>query len=355
MTSETRVLPDRLESFCVEASRRCGLREEDARITAKVLTTTDTWGVHTHGTRQLRPLMKTVRQGRLNPDAAPELVAEGPAWAIVDGHYAIPMVTSSQSMDIAIRKARVSGLAYVGVKHSSHFGAAGYYAVMAAQADMIGLSMCNVDPCVVAPGGRGKIIGTNPIAYAVPAGQERPVWLDIATSTAAATKVLAAKASRKSIPDTWLTDDDGMPTTDPSGFPERGALLPMAGHKGYGLAILVEALCGALTGAGMLSQVVSWISDSPELTNQGHAFVAIDIGAMMPIEQFKERMDRMIREIRSAPKAKGSERIYLPGEMEWERRDKALVEGMVLPDHVVINLAGLAEDVGLDLKNTLGL
>ena len=137
-------------------------------ITAKVLTTTDTWGVHTHGTRQLRPLMKTVRQGRLNPDAAPELVAEGPAWAMVDGHYAMPMVTSSRSMEIAIRKARVSGLAYVGVKHSSHFGAAGYYAVMRSQAGMIGLSMCNVDPCVVVPGGRGKIIGTNPIAYAVP-------------------------------------------------------------------------------------------------------------------------------------------------------------------------------------------
>jgi ureidoglycolate dehydrogenase (NAD+) len=355
VTSETRVLPDRLESFCIEAARRCGLREEDARITAKVLTTTDTWGVHTHGTRQLRPLMKTVRQRRLNADAAPEMVAEGPAWAIVDGHYAMPMVTSSQSMEIAIRKARAAGLAYVGVKHSSHFGAAGYYAVMAAQAGMIGLSMCNVDPCVVVPGGRGKIIGTNPIAYAVPAGQERPVWLDIATSTAAATKVLAAKASRKPIPDTWLTDDDGMPTIDPGGFPERGALLPMAGHKGYGLAVLVEVLCGALTGAGMLSQVVSWISDSPELTNQGHAFVAIDVGAMMPIEQFKERMDRMIREIRSAPKAKGSERIYLPGEMEWERRDKALAEGMVLPDHVVMNLAGLAEDVGLDLKSTLGL
>jgi ureidoglycolate dehydrogenase (NAD+) len=334
--------------------RRCGLREEDAGLTAEVLTTTDTWGVHTHGTRQLRQLMKNVRQGRLKAEATPEVVDQGPAWAIVDGHYAMPMVTSWQAMNTAMQKARESGVAYVGVRHSSHFGAAGYYAVMAAQADMIGLSMCNVDPCMTVPGARGKVLGTNPIAYAVPAGQEKPVWLDIATSTVAATKIFAAKASGKSIPDNWLVDEDGVPTTDPSGYPERGAQLPMAGHKGYGLAVFVEVLTAVLSGAAILSEVKSWVADTSEPTNEGHAFIAIDVGHMMPIETFKARMDRMIREIKGAPRAKGSERIYLPGEMEWEKRAQALATGIPLPDYVMMNLAGLAEDVGLDLEEFIG-
>jgi ureidoglycolate dehydrogenase (NAD+) len=348
MSSDTTVFPDKLKAFCIAAMLRCGLRESDAGTTAEVLTTTDTWGVHTHGTRQLRQLMKNVRQGRLKPEATPQVVDQGPSWAIIDGHYAMPMVTSWQAMTMAMQKARASGVAYVGVRHSSHFGAAGYYAVMAAQADMIGLSTCNVDPCMTVPGARGKVLGTNPIAYAVPAGEEKPVWLDIATSTVAATKVFAAKAIGKTIPDNWLVDDDGVPTTDPRGYPERGALLPMAGHKGYGLAVLVEVLAGVLTGAAVMSQVKSWVEDTPEPTNEGHAFVAIDVGRIMPIQDFKARMDHLIREIRGAPKAKGADRIYLPGEMEWERRALALERGIPLPEHVTMNLAGLAEDVGLN-------
>jgi ureidoglycolate dehydrogenase (NAD+) len=352
--SRVRVFPKDLEDFCIRAMLKSGIRDEDARITADVLVATDTCGVHTHGTKQLRTLLMNFRIGRLDAKAVPEVVAQGPSWAIVDGHYAMPMTSSCMAMELAIEKAKATGIAYVGVKHSSHFGAAGYYANMAAQKDMIGLSMCNVDPCMTVPGARGKILGTNPIAYAVPAGEERPIFLDIATSTVAASKVFAARALGKEIPDNWLVDDEGIPTTDPSGYPEGGALLPMAGHKGYGLALWVEILAGALTGAAMLSQVSSWVVDLPDPTDEGHAFIAIDVGSIMPIQEFKGRIDWLIREIKGSPKAKGSERIYLPGEMEWERRDKALKEGMQLPEDVIASLAGLAEDVGLDLKRLWG-
>ena len=348
------VFPKDLEAFCNEAMLKSGLRKEDARIAAEVLVMTDTWGVHTHGTRQVRPLMKNVRTGRINPQAVPEVVAEGPAWAMVDGHYAMPMVSACLAMRMAMKKAKASGIGYGGVLHSSHYGAAGYYATMALQEDMIGMSMTNVDPCMTVPGGRGKIIGTNPIAYAVPTGKERPVFLDIATSSVAATKVFAARDLGKTIPDNWLVDDDGLPTTDPSGYPEKGAVLPMSGHKGYGLALFVEVLTAILTGAAFLSEVKSWVLDLAEPTNEGHAFIAIDVNSMMPIQMFKDRMDRMIREIKEAPKVKGADRIYLPGEMEWERRDKALCEGMQLPGDVVMNLKGLAEDTGVDLKGLLG-
>jgi ureidoglycolate dehydrogenase (NAD+) len=344
----TRVAPQELAAFCIAAMRKSGLSEEDARLTAEVLVTTDALSTFTHGTRQLRGLLKNVRAGRLSATAHEEIVAEGPAWAMVDAHYAMPPAVSYRSMELAMRKAKACGIGYVGVKHSSHYGAAGFYANLAAQHDMFGLSMCNVDPCMTVPGSKGKVLGTNPIAFAAPAGEEKPVYLDIATSAVAATKIFSAKALGKPIPDNWLVDEDGMPTTDPSQYPLKGAQLPMAGHKGYGLAVMVEILTAVLTGAAVLSGVSSWVLDSPDPTNEGHAFIAIDIGQMMPLAEFKGRMDGMIREIKAAPLAKGAEHIYLPGEIELAKRDVAVVEGIVLPPDIVASLRGLGEDVGLD-------
>jgi ureidoglycolate dehydrogenase (NAD+) len=343
-----RVAPQDLAAFCIEAMRVSGLNEEDARLTAEVLVTTDTLGTFTHGTRQLRGLLKNIRSGRLSASAREEVVAGGPAWAIVDAHYAMPPAVSYRSMELAMDKAKACGIGYVGVRHSSHYGAAGFYANLAAQHDMFGMSMCNVDPCMTVPGSKGKVLGTNPIAFAAPAGAEKHVFLDIATSAVAATKIFSIQALGKQIPDNWLVDEDGLPTTDPSHYPEKGAQLPMAGHKGYGLAVLVEILTAVLTGAAMLGQVKSWVLDLPEPTDEGHAFIAIDIGKMIPLGEFKDRMDWMIREIKSAPLAKDAERIYLPGEIELERRERALVEGILLPPDVVASLQGLAQDVRVD-------
>jgi ureidoglycolate dehydrogenase (NAD+) len=282
--------------------------------------------------------------------ADPEIVSEGPSWALVDGKETVPMTAATLGMNLAIDKARASGVAYVGVKRSSHFGAAGYYANLAAEQGMIGMAMCNVDPCQTVPGARGVVLGTNPIAYAVPAGEERTILLDIATSAVAASKVFAARALGKPVPENWLVDDLGRPTTDPSEYPEKGALLPMAGHKGYGIALLVEVLTGALSGAAMAGQVGSWVQDQPDPTGQGFAFLAFDVGSIMPAPEFRKRMDWLIRSIKEAPKAEGSERIYLPGEMEWEHRDEALASGMLLPQDVIASLSGLAQDFGLDLR-----
>ena len=342
-----RVSPQELEDFCTQAMIKAGLTPQDARISAHVLATTDSWGVHTHGTRQIRGLMKNVKNGRINTEAVPEATGEGPAWAIVDGRFAMPMVISCMAMELAMKKAKTAGIAYVGVTHSSHFGAAGYYATMALKENMIGVSMTNVDTWVTVPGGRGPVLGTNPIAFAIPAGEEKPVFLDIATSTVAVTKILAAKALGKKIPQGWLVDEAGLPTTDPSHYPEQGALLPMAGHKGYGLAVFVEVLTAVLTGAAIMSEVKCWLYDIQEPANEGHAFIAIDVPAIMPLATFQARMDKMIREIKSAPKATGVDRIYLPGEMEWERQEKANREGISLPDYVIVNLVGLADDLGL--------
>jgi LDH2 family malate/lactate/ureidoglycolate dehydrogenase len=220
---------------------------------------------------------------------------------------------------------------------------------MAVPEQMIGLAMCNDTPTVIAPGSRTAVLGSNPIAFAVPAGEEFPIFLDVATSTVAGGKVFAAAFHREQIPDHWVVDADGLPTTDPAVWPRAGALTPMAGHKGYGLALLIETLSAVLTGAAITRQVLSWtFADASMATGHGAAFIAIDVKAIIGGETFKERMDRTIREIRNAPKAKGTERIYLPGEMEWERRNRALAEGIELPADVVANLRALAEELKLD-------
>ena len=336
-----------LEKICLDAMKKAGMSEEDARITADVLVTTDTWGVYTHGTKQLRPLLKNFRDGKMDLAAAAELVAQGPAWALYDGHKSMPMVTSRRAMSTAVEKARAAGIAWVGVRNSGHFGAAGYYANMAAREGMLGISMCNVDPGVAVPGSRGPVLGTNPIAYAVPTGHGKPVFLDIATSVVAAGKVYAAQAAGKPIPEGWLVDKDGLPTTDPTGYPLLGALLPMAGHKGYGIALMIEILTGVLCGGAFGRDVVSWVN-GPEPVNQSLAFMAIDVSLGMPREQFEARMDKLVLSIRGAPRALDVDRIYLPGEKEWENREKALRGGLVLPADVVASLMGLSQDFSLD-------
>ncbi len=341
-----------LERLCVEAMARAGVSDEEARITADVLVTTDTWGVHTHGTKQLRGLLRNFRDGKMTLGAAAELVGEGPSWALFDGRRALPMPVSRLAMRTAMDKARATGIAFAGVRNSGHFGAAGFYAVMAARQGLIGIATCNVDPGVAAPGSRGPVLGTNPLAWAVPSGNDTPPFLDIATSVVAAGKVYAAQAAGTPMPEGWLIDGDGLPTTDPGGYPQRGALLPMAGHKGYGIALLIEILTGVLCGGAFGNDVVSWVH-GPEPVNQSFAFIAIDPGAFLPGASFAERVSRLASWIRGAPRAVNAERILLPGDREWAARARALREGVLLPPDVAASLAGLASDHGLDLSRYL--
>ena len=337
-----------LEAFCVAAMTKAGLSQEDAELSAHVFVKTDTWGTFTHGTRQIRGLMTNARSGRLATGTKEEIVNQGPSWAIIDAKDGMPPAISYRAVQLAIDKAKQTGMAYIGIRGSSHYGAAGFYANMLAENGMFGMSMCNVEPCMTVPGGISRILGTNPIAYAAPTGTARTIMLDIATSAVAATKIFAAKSEGREIPDTWLVDENGIPTTDPSIYPEKGSQLPMAGHKGYGLAVFVEILTAVLSGSAMMSAVQSWVDyDNPESSDQGHAFLAMDVGAMMPIDEFHKRIGTMSDEIKSAKVAKGAA-IFLPGEMEWERREKALAEGMDMPEDVLISLRGLAEDSGLD-------
>src|SRR5947207_2511163 len=343
-----------LHSFCVEALTKVGVGQSDASTTADVLVTTDTGGTFTHGTKALRAYIRRLRGGGLRTNGRPKIVGQGPAWAMVDGDSSLGMVSSVFGMRTAMDHAETAGIALVGLRNNCHYGAAGYYAAMAIERNMIGISMANDIPTVNAPGARGAVMGSNPFAFAAPAGNEKPILLDMATSTVAGGKVFAAATLGRTIPGDWLLDGEARPTTDPTLFSHAASLTPLGGYKGYGIAFMIEVLAAILTGAAIRWQVLSWTYSNPSKpTGHGTAVIAINIASFMRVEQFKQRMDQTIREIRATEKVEGAERVYLPGEIEWERREKALIEGMDLPEDVVASLRGLAEDLNLDFDRLL--
>lgn len=342
---------NKLHDFAEKALVEIGMSAQDARTVADVLVTTDTFGVLSHGTKNLLGYVQKIQAGGLKANAEPAVAAEGPAWAIVDGNEAIGMVTASFAMNKAIEKARQCGVAYVGVRNSCHFGAAGYYANMAAREGMVGLAMSNTDPIMAVPNGCRVSIGSNPFSYAAPTGDGKSVFLDVALSNVAALKVVMAKEKGAQVPAEWLIDENGRHTSDPSTFPEHSCLSPMAAHKGYGLAVMVELLASVVTGAGLLSEVPSWNLKLETPNNVGHAFIAIDVTKMIPADMFYARMARMAQELRSAPKAEGVNRIYMPGEMEWDKREKALAENRLeLTDVMASNLEKLSAMTGVAIE-----
>lgn len=347
-----RIMKQDLVAFCRAALEKEGMLSENAQITAEVLASTDAYGTHSHGTKNLHNYIKKTRVGGAVLNAEFDKVQEGESFAVIDAHHQIGMVPSAKAMQLAIDKAEKTGIALVTVRNSCHFGAAGYYANMAAAQGMIGLSMSNVDPNMTVPGARGMILGNNPFSYAVPANTLPSMFLDIAMSNVASLKVVQARKDGKLIPETWIVDKDGLPTNDPSHYPEEGAMQPMAAHKGYGLSVMVEVLTGLLSGGGVstLGDIVSWCFEPEQHNNVCHTFIAIDIKKFLPEGALQARADQLIEKLHDAPKAKNAERIFVPGEIEWGRALKAEKDGIELPPDVLASLQGLAEDTGLSLN-----
>ena len=343
-----KIKADSYKTFCAACCVHEGMSKENAEITAQVLCETDMFGTNSHGAKNLYGYVKKQRAGGMDFRAEPEILREGPAYALLDAHQGMGMVTGYRAMELAIRKAKETGVALVAVKNSTHFGAAGYYSNLAAKAGMIGIALSNVDPNMTVPGARGMILGNNPLSYASPTANGESIFLDIAMSNVASLKVVQARKDGTQVPDTWIVDKDGVPTTDPSHYPEEGAMQPMAAHKGYGLAVMVELLTGALTGGGIGStgEIKSWCFDPEVPNNVCHTFIAVDVAQFCGTEKYLSRSEDLAKALHETPKAKGKDRVYLPGEMEWERhrRWSQVVE---LPDAVAESLDEMSQDLGI--------
>ncbi len=341
------IYKQKLSAFCSQALVMEGMRSDYAEITAEVLSETDMFGTHSHGTKNLHNYIRKIRAGGMSLNDDLRIISNGPSYTYLDAGSIIGMVPAYKAMELAIEKSESAGIAISVVKNATHFGAAGYYALMAARRGKIGLVFSNVDANMTIPGARGKVIGNNPLSYAVPSGKYPPVFLDIAMSTVASLKVVQARKDGIMIPNNWIVDKNGLPTMDPSNYPEEGAMQPMAAHKGYGLSLMVELLTGVLAGGGIMDEVPSWLFNMGEKNDVSHTFISIDVDKFAGRSAFEMRVEEMIDKIHGTPKADGIDRIFYPGEMEWDRYLKAETEGLNLPEDVIESLMGLSAEFGI--------
>ena len=364
MSEETgsRVRAEPLKDFCVRVFHKVGVPEEDARITAGVLVTANLRGIDSHGVARLRRYVNGLRDGMMVARPKVQVVTESPATALIDAGAGLGQPVSYRAMEKAIQKARDLGAGFVTVRNSNHYGIAGYYAMMALEHDCIGISMTNAAVLVVPTFGRDAMLGTNPISVAAPAGQERPFVLDMATSTVPRGKLEVYQRLEKPLPPGWATDESGTPTTETGrvleNFKQRagGGLLPLGGagellggHKGYGLALMVDVLCAVLSGAAYADMVYPKTPDGKPLPSAiGHFFGAWRVDGFRPVEEFKAAMDDLQRRLKNAPRAEGQSRIYVHGEKEYEEAERRSRDGIPLNPKVAADLRAIGEELGVE-------
>jgi L-2-hydroxycarboxylate dehydrogenase (NAD+) len=349
----TRIDPGKLTEFSSLALQKKGVPREDADITAKILVTADLRGVDSHGVAHLAPFyIKRIRDGLINVTPNIKVLSNAPSTAVIDGDNGLGFVVGCRAMEEAMKRAVKTGAGLITVRNSTHYGAGAYYAMIALDYDMIGISLTQGGVGIVAPGSRGKGIGLNVISVAVPAGEEWPFVLDMATGVVAGGKLELAAMNGRPIPQGWAVDMDGNPVTEVARA--NGGILPLGGtpllgaYKGFGLTVLVEILCSILSGdlsVPEMDRVASTRGRSSQF------FGALRIDSFMPIARFKQRMDEMIRAHHNLPKAAGTDRIMLAGEVEREKELDRRANGIPLHPSVIASLKKLAEE--LDIPYTL--
>ena len=263
-----------------------------------------------------------IQAGGFKANAKPQIISEQEGSALLDGGHGMGQVAAMSAMNLAINKARKTGVALVSVKNSNHFGASAFYALQACAHKMIGLAATNAGPSMAPTGGREGRLGNNAFAISVPAGKSSPIVLDMATGAVAWGKIFVAQQEAKKIPTTWALDKNGVPTDDPNAAAHQGLIQPFGGYKGYGLSLLIDILTGVLSGSGFSTQVKSLYKELGSPAQVGHLCVALRLESFMAVREFEERMEAIIQLMHSCPVAPGVERIFVPGEIEFETEQK---------------------------------
>jgi LDH2 family malate/lactate/ureidoglycolate dehydrogenase len=355
------IQPTDLRIFIKQAFIKTGVPDSEAEICAEILITSDLRGIESHGIGRLRMYIDRLLAGQIEPVAKPFIIMETPTSAVVDGGHGIGMVIAHQCMNMAIAKAREFGFGGVAVRNSTHFGIDGYYALMAAYAGMIGMSFTNARPSVSPTFSMQPMLGTNPIAFGAPTDEEFPFLYDAATSIIQRGKIEVLAREGKTVQQGWVIDDLGKSKNNPGEILQdlvsgRSALLPLGGdgetfggHKGYGLSTIVEILSSCLqSGAFLLS--LSGVDDNgnPSRFKVGHFFMAINIENFLPLEEFKQNIGSLLRQLRAAEKLPSHERIYTAGEKEYLMEKRVQTEGVPINENLRIDLLHIKEVLNLD-------
>jgi LDH2 family malate/lactate/ureidoglycolate dehydrogenase len=322
-----------LKRWTAEVFRRLDVRDEDAALVADTLVEADLRGVTSHGVQRVPQYVEAIRRGAVVP--RPEIaVVRDSGWALViDGGQGLGQIAAQAAMRLALQRAADGGHGAVAVRNSTHCGALAYYVMQAAARRCIGFGSTSAGINMMPAGGREKLVGNNPLAYAFPTGRAFPLVVDMATSVAAGGKVDAARLAGVPIPLGWAVDKDGNPTTDPSAARD-GALVPVGGPKGYALAVALDVLCGALSG-GRFGRGLGGPGSS-------HFFEAFQVEAFSPYDEFVGRMGALIDQLHACPPAEGASGVMIPGEIEHNLSTKRLAEGITLQPALVDGLRGIA-------------
>lgn len=355
---------DIMESFMVDVFKAVGVPEEDATICADVLITSDKRGIDSHGVGRLKPIYyDRIKQGIQEPITNFEITKEGPTTAVVDGHNGMGHVIGKKAMQLAIDKAKKFGMGMVAVRNSTHYGIAGYYAMMAADAGMIGITGTNARPSIAPTFGVENMLGTNPLVFGMPTDEEFQFILDCATSISQRGKIEVYEREGKELPSGWVIDENGNARTDTVEVLKdlvkgTAALTPLGGlgedlggYKGYGYATVVEILSAALQGGAFLKGLLGFENGKAVPYKLGHFFMAIDISAFVQLDEFKKTTGNILRNLRNSKKAPGQSRIYTAGEKEYlawlYRKDK----GVPVDDTLQKQILTLKKELGLNKYN----
>ncbi len=349
-----------LVEFMIDALVAMGVPDEDAKIISDVIITSDLWGVRSHGIAHLKMYHERIRKGLQLPITRWCLVNDSKATAVIDGGNGMGMVVGYHAMKLAMQKAKKYGLGAVAVRNSSHYGVAGYYPLLAAKEGMVGLSVTNAHPSTAPTFSIRPMLGTNPIAVAAPTDEAFPYMYDAATSVVPRGRIEVAARANKPIPEGWVINQEGMSATDSSNMIKEMdlgnvALLPvgglgelMGGHKGYGLATMVEIFSAAFQDGTYLWGLTDTDKDGkPQFLRIGHFFLAIDVGHFISLDQFRKITGNMMRELRGSPAAPGQSRIYTAGEKEYYNTQRVNTEGVEIPPGVQKALQALKAELNL--------
>lgn len=345
------ILLDRkkLSGFVAAVFAKAGVPADEAAIIADSLTEADLTGVESHGVSRVPIYLKRIETGVVNAAAKMEVVADLPGALVLDGCNSMGIITGVRAMDMAVKKAETAGAVFVTVKNSNHFGIAAYFTRRALAKNMIGYAASNA-PSTMAPwGGIKPYMGTNPFSVAIPAGSELPIVMDMATSVVAQGKIILASKEGKPIPFGWAITKDGDPTDDPKAALE-GTVLPFGGPKGYSISLLLDVLSGVLSGAAFGPYLFNMWNDFKNPQNVGHCFGVMDVKKFLPLDDFRQKMDTMIRDIKTSPRAKGVEEIFLPGEIEHRKREKRIAEGIPLGPKTYADLVEIGDRMNLRIE-----
>jgi L-2-hydroxycarboxylate dehydrogenase (NAD+) len=333
----------------VDAMGKAGLSPDDAAKVAELMVEADLIGADAHGVFRLPQYVQRLKIGSVNPRASIEVTRSAPATALVDGDNAMGHLVMARVAETAIELARECGIAWVGARMSNHAGAAGVYAALPLKADMIGIysAVANANHMPLA-GGAEPLLGTNPLAIAIPTAKEPPVVLDIATSVVSYGTIKNHRLQNKPLHDDWMVDPKtGEAITDPHKSMEA-LLLPMGGYKGAGLALMLGLLAGTLNGALFGRDCVDFNAEPDRVTNTGQFIVALDPSRFQPLEQFKAEVDRHTRELRNSKPLPGGEPVRLPGDQRAQRHADRSRNGLALPPELLVQLDKLAMELSIE-------